>query len=290
MAVTWGIVSARARAGGVAVCLGLALAAVGGAAPSAASGLLTHRAVYDLSLAETSQATGVTGVQGRMVYEFSGGACEGYAVAFRFVIRVSDQAGVTRVTDLQTTSFEDASGDSFQFLSKTFVDQNLSEETRGMAERGASDSIMLSLQKPLEQETSIAGDALFPTQHMRSILTAAEAGETIVIADVFDGSETGDKIYETTTVIGARRDTARTLGRDDAQAVAQIGTEAHWPVTIAYFDPLSDQEGERTPSYQLGFLLYANGVSRRLILDYGDFELHGALRELTLIDPVPCPE
>jgi hypothetical protein len=44
------------------------------------------------------------------------------------------------------------------------------------------------------------------------------------------------------------------------------------------------------PAYQLGFLLYDNGVSRRLKLDYGDFELRGNLSDLTLIDPVSCKQ
>ncbi|WP_349357302.1 cell envelope integrity EipB family protein [Stappia sp.] len=284
-----GVTQSRAvAAGGIAGLVGIAgLAPLD---PAAAAGLLTHRAVYDLSLAETSQAAGLSGVEGRMVYEFTGGACEGYSVAFRFVIRVLDASGGGRVTDLQTTSFETPDASAFQFLSKTFVNRKLTEETRGRAEREADDGIRLALQKPTEREETLPGEALFPTQHMRAILNSAEAGETILIADVFDGSESGDKIYETTSVIGPRREGAGEPGDEADDAVAKIGSDAHWPVTIAYFDPQSDTEGERTPAYQLGFLLYENGVSRRLLLDYGDFELRGRLSELTPIDPVPCPE
>ncbi|MBC00534.1 MAG: hypothetical protein CML67_13420 [Rhodobacteraceae bacterium] len=277
---------AAARTGATAVVLGAALS---GAAQAAPTELLTHRAVYDLSLAETSQAAGISGVSGRMVYEFTGGPCEGYSVAFRFVIQVSDERGQTRVTDLQTSSFEDPASKAFQFLSKTYVNRKLSEETRGRAEH-ADDHIALDLKKPDEREVRLSGTALFPTEHLRRLLEAADKGETILVADLFDGSETGDKVYETTSVIGARRDGPGSPGEEDAGAVAKIGDHPHWPVTIAYFDSESEDTGERMPAYQLGFLLYDNGVSRRLKLDYGDFELRGNLSDLTLIDPVTCKQ
>ncbi len=37
-----------------------------------------HRAVYELSLADSTAGSGVSGVSGRMVYELSGSACDGY--------------------------------------------------------------------------------------------------------------------------------------------------------------------------------------------------------------------
>ena len=49
----------------------------------AASPLMQHRAVYDLVLARASERSGITGIDGRMVYELRGSACEGYAVRFR---------------------------------------------------------------------------------------------------------------------------------------------------------------------------------------------------------------
>jgi hypothetical protein len=277
---------AAVRTGAAAVVLGAMLT---GGAQAGPTELLTHRAVYDLRLAETSRAAGIAGVSGRMVYEFTGGPCEGYSVAFRFVIQVSDESGQTRITDLQTSSFEDPASKAFQFLSKTYVNRKLSEETRGRAEH-ANGHILLDLKKPDEREAKLSGKALFPTEHLRRLLEAADKGETILVADLFDGSETGDKVYETTSVIGARRDGPGSPGEEDAAAVAKIGDHPHWPVTIAYFDSASEDTGERMPAYQLGFLLYDNGVSRRLKLDYGDFELRGNLSDLTLIDPVSCKQ
>ncbi len=267
-----------------AVFAGAVLA--GGPAASATQ-LVPHRAVYDMELGEAREGVGVTGVAGRMVYEFTGNACEGYSVSFRFVTQVSDADGGVRLTDLQTSSFEDASGDVFQFLSKTYVNRALSEETRGRAEH-EDGRIAIALVQPTKKNVAVKEPVLFPTEHLKRLIAAASRGEKVLVADIYDGSETGEKVYATTSIIGERHEGAGALQDDAAEAVAKIGAQRYWPVTISYFDQEDDSAGEKTPIYQLGFLLYENGVSRRLLLDYGDFEIKGRLVDYTPIAPTAC--
>ena len=60
---------------------------------------------------------------------------------------------------------------------------------------------------------------------------------------------------------------------------------ARWPVTISYFDhAVVEKSGEQTPVYAITFELYENGVSRALLLDYGDFVLTGEMTSLELHD------
>ena len=40
------------------------------------------------TLDKASDRSGITGISGRMVYEFNGSACEGYTVKFRFVTQI----------------------------------------------------------------------------------------------------------------------------------------------------------------------------------------------------------
>ena len=89
----------------------------------AAPQLAPHRAVYDLALDKASDRSGITGLAGRMVYEFNGSPCEGYTVKFRFVTQI-DTSENSRLTDQQTTTFEDGDGKSFNFVTRTFVDQS----------------------------------------------------------------------------------------------------------------------------------------------------------------------
>ena len=61
---------------------------------------------------------------------------------------------------------------------------------------------------------------------------------------------------------------------------------ASWPVSIGYFEV---KGGDLTPSYQIDFRLYTNGVSRALVIDYGDFSIQGKLSSLEYLKAEACP-
>ena len=122
-----------------------------GCRPSPRQLLAPHRAVYDLALDKASDRSGITGITGRMVYEFNGSACEGYTVTLP--LRDPDRYAATRrrLTDQQTTTFEDADGKTFSFVTKSFVDQNLDKEIRGTATRDGK-GVKIEIEKPEQQE------------------------------------------------------------------------------------------------------------------------------------------
>jgi len=270
---------------GIAMSSG-ALAAGPGA--SAAQKLVPHRAVYDMKLGDTEEQAGIAGLKGRMVYEFSGNACDGYSVNFRFVTEFQDTNGGSQITDLQTTSFEEPHAESYQFLSKTFVDQKLVEETRGTARAGGG-AKTVELKEPSEKSLEIGKDVLFPTEHLLSILKAADKNVHFVAADIYDGAETGEKVYATTTVIGSKGVSAAGAGED--KPAATLSGMTYWPVTVAYFDPSAENaSGELLPVYQLSFRLFQNGISSHLKLDYGDFIIHGKMASLELYEEGSCEQ
>ncbi|WP_428643459.1 EipB family protein, partial [Roseibium sp.] len=192
-----------------------------------------------------------------------------------------------QITDLQTTSFEEPSAASYQFLSKTFVDQELVEATRGTA-RAGDGARTIELKEPSEKSLEIGKEVLFPTEHLLTIMKAADEGVHFFAADIFDGAETGEKVYATTTVIGARAVSPDPGGTKSPEA--RLAGMNYWPVTVAYFDPSEeDASGELLPVYQLSFWLYQNGISGRLKLDYGDFTIQGKMASLELYDEANCP-
>lgn len=263
------------------------LVSLGSVGQAFAAGLVPHRAIYDMELDRAADGTGISALSGRMVYEFSGSACEGYSVSFRFVTEFQDVSGASQVTDLRSSSFENPKDASFQFLSKTYVDQKLVEKTRGTA-RQDDGAKTVELQEPGERALTISGATLYPTEHLNKIIEAARAGKSFLAADVYDGSETGDKVYATTAVIGSSRTEDVPLSDEPSAAVSRIKQAQAWPVTIAYFDPAQDRDGEEMPVYQMTFLLYDNGISRQLKMDYGQFSLRGKLRQLELQEETGC--
>jgi len=246
--------------------------------------LVPHRAVYDLSLEKATERSGITGIAGRMVYEFNGSPCEGYTVTFRFVTRINT-GDTTRVTDQQTTTFEDADGKSFTFVTKSYVDQSLEKEVRGTATR-EGETVKVELEKPDAKSLDLGG-TMFPTQHLVDLLDKADVGNTFYEANLFDGSEDADRAMTTTVIIGKKAD-----GKTDdpeAPALASLEKEKVWPVEIAYFDPKKDG-GEEIPEYRISFKLHDNGITRDLIMDYNEFSMKGKLVNLKLFDvkPQPC--
>ncbi len=105
-------------------------------------------------------------------------------------------------TDMRATTWEDAAAKTFRFNSQNYIDQKLKSAVDGRAERNGA-KVGINLSKPASKKFGIdSGGIFFPTDHMRRIIVAARAGQSLLQGPVFDGSETGDKVYETLSVIG----------------------------------------------------------------------------------------
>jgi hypothetical protein len=245
--------------------------------------LAAHRATYEVTLLRATGSKSPTAARGRVSYEFGGSACEGYSQTFRQVTEMQPAEGATRVSDMRSATFEDGNGRSFTFDIKTSNDQGPPDVVDGHAERQSDALLAIRLSKPNEQAIDVGNDVLFPTAHLQKIIAAAKAGAHILDVKVFDGSDDGKKVYDTTTIIG-RPIVGPAADPGPARAKA-MDTMPRWPVTIAYFE---DGPKDQMPAYVLGFELYENGVSRALRFDYGDFVLAGQMVSLDLLPTPDC--
>jgi len=251
--------------------------------------LVPHRAIYDLSLGGTRGESQIVGVRGRILYDFDGNACQGYSLEFRQVSELDNGEGKVSISDLRSTTWEGADAKSFKFASENFIDQKLVDTVDGHAERGAAKTVV-ALVKPRPKSLDLDPAVVFPTEHMVRAIEAARAGKTILNFAVYDGSDTGDKVFDTLTVIGREIAPGERDHDDAAAAEPKLAKVARWPVTISYFDKdKKNNTGEQTPDYAIGFELYASGISRALTLDYNDFIVTGKLTSLEIKDIKPCP-
>jgi hypothetical protein len=268
---------------GAAVC-GPTLAASG---PGAIT-LVPHRAIYDLTLGQSHGQRAIESVRGRILYDFSGSPCDGYALQFRQVSELDNGEGKVSLSDLRAVTWEDANAKNFRFNSENFVNQEIVDSVDGRAERDA-DRLAVKLSKPKQETFNLDRDMVFPTEHIRRTIEAALAGKTILDFPVYDGSETGQKVYNTMTVIGHEIPPGEQAPTDAAAGKAELKGLRRWPVTISYFDKKeNDASGEQTPAYSIAFELYENGISRALTLDYGDFTVKGEMTQLDIKDSAPC--
>jgi len=257
-------------------------------APIAPIALVPHRAIYDLSLEHTRGDSQITAVRGRIVYDFDGNSCDGYSLEFRQLSELASGEGKVSTSDLHSSTWEGADAKKFTFMSQNFVDQNLVDSVDGRAEHGAT-ATAVDLTKPTQKTLNLDPAVVFPTDHMVRAIAAGLAGKNILSFPVFDGSETGDKVFDTLTVIG-HKIAPNTHRHDDAAAnEPKLASVARWPVTISYFSSeKSSGNGESTPDYAIGFELYQNGISRALSLDYNEFVVTGKLSSLEFKPVKPC--
>jgi hypothetical protein len=223
-------------------------------------------------------------VRGRLVFEITGTACEGYATNFRQVTQLSgSESSGDRGFDVRSTSFETGDGSGLRFTNDS-VRGDTTEHTEGKAQLGAG-GVEISIQKPQDAHLTAPADTLFPNAHIKRLIQEGFAGNKLFSTKIFDGSDTGRKVYDTLAVIGAPVATEAAEQAEPASKAPQLQGHTSWPVTLSYFEPGA---GERQPAYVMSFVLYDNGVSRALKLNYGDFALKGELKTIEFLSPSAC--
>src|ERR1700731_196112 len=264
--------------------------ATGGQAVAAASGaFLPHQALYELSLLKSRGSNSINSARGRILYNFSGSACEGYTSEFRQVSELDSGEGKVTLSDLRSTSWEDAAGKSYRFKIDARMNDSDSSPVDGVAER-TGDHITVKLKQPVSKTFTLDGSTVFPTEQIQRIIAAAKDGKPLLELSVYDGSDNGEKVYNTLTVIGQPIPGDRTIEAPDPSTTNdQMKSLTRWPVTVSYYDrEAKSRDGEQTPVYAMSFELFENGVSRALVLDYNDFVISGALGKFDVKDSKPC--
>jgi hypothetical protein len=265
----------------------LALAAsIASAAADVAMPLASHRAAYEISLSDTDSSRPPSGqtpisASGLIAYEFRGSSCEGYASNFRQLTELQRNEGNPISSDIRALTFEDGDGKSLRFQIDS---QNAGDATLGIvgsAARADSGDTTVKLTKPAAEKLDIGNDVLFPTQHVQHILATAREGGGTMEARVYDGSDTGKKVFATLTVIGK----VATGPDPDAATAEALSKMRRWPVSVSYFD---EAKQDAPPEYVLSFDLYENGVSGTLKLDYGAFVLTAKLSKLEWLPTPAC--
>jgi hypothetical protein len=246
---------------------------------------LPHQAMYDLSLVKSRGSSSINSARGRILYNFSGNACEGYTSEFRQVSELEVGEGKTTLSDLRSTSWEDGAGKSYRFKIDSRMNDGASSPVDGIAER-IGDQITVKLKQPEVKSFTLDGSTVFPTEQIQRIIAAAKDGKSILELTVYDGSDNGQKVYNTLSVIGhAVTGDKRNASSDASTNNDQMKSMTRWPVTVSYYDrDARKKDGEETPVYSMSFELFENGVSRALVLDYNDFVISGALDKFDVKD------
>ena len=260
--------------------------------------LAPHQAVYDLSL--SSQTGEFADAEGRIAMKLRTDTCGVYDIDYRFVARFRQDEEIT-LTDQQTISTENEAGTAFRFTTRTFVDGSPEKEIRGEATHDAT-ATKVTMTAP-EARSFDLPLSRFPMQHTADLIERAKAGEHIMETRLFDGDDDAQKLLTSTAVISpneaAKPRPAPMFGPFQPKEAAELAAggaapriaEAlaglrSWRISEAYYNSDSDPDG--MPVFQTSYVLYENGVSDELKLDFGNYVFSGSLKKLDLFDPSAC--
>src|SRR5437899_11358711 len=126
---------------------GPALAAAGGP-------FLAHQALYELKLVKSRGTNAINSARGRILYNFSGSACEGYTSEFRQVSELDSGEGKMTLSDLRSTSWEDGAGKSYRFKIDTRMNDAEASPVDGVAER-TGDHVTAKLKQPVAETLTV---------------------------------------------------------------------------------------------------------------------------------------
>src|SRR6195952_1358270 len=187
----------------------------GGLAHAAGGPFLPHQALYDLSLVKSRGSSSINSARGRILYNFSGSACEGYTSEFRQGSELESGEDKVSLSDLRSTSWEDGEGKSYRFKIDSRMNDTDSSPVDGVAER-TGDHVTVKLKQPEAKTFTLDGATVFPSEQIQRIITAAREGKSVLELMVYDGSDNGEKVYNTLSVIGKPIPGEQTTATPDA--------------------------------------------------------------------------
>src|ERR1700730_15927445 len=123
-------------------------------------GLASHRAVYELTLAQSHGNSSTVSARGRILYDFAGSACDGYKLEFRQVSELDNGEGKVTLSDLRSNTWEDGDSRNYHFKSENYMNDRLMDQVDGEAVR-QPDNIAVALTKPEAPSLNPDGSSVF---------------------------------------------------------------------------------------------------------------------------------
>jgi EipB-like len=266
-------------AAGFAATAALAAAVVFEPAPAVvAAQIAPHRALYGMTLGSVRNDSGVVDARGTMVYQW-GETCGGWTIEQRYRLKLRyAQSSSTDIVSRFVT-WESKDGLRYQFNETETRNGSVDEAVRGEAQlNGPGKGGFARFSKPRPATIPLAPGVLFPSAHTIFLIKEAEAGARFVSRQVFDGSAEENAV-EVSAFIGRKP-----ITRPTAQP-SPLLERPGWHVRLAFFP--ADAAAEE-PDYELGMVLLDDGVSRDMVIDYGDYTIRAKLDEIEALTKPSC--
>jgi EipB-like len=232
-----------------------------------------------MSLGATRNDSDVVDARGAMVYQW-GETCDGWTIEQRYRLKLSysGSADADIVSDFVTWEAKD--GLRYQFQEKETKNGSVDDEVAGSARLdGPGRGGFARFTKPRTETLKLAPGVLFPSAHTILLIDKAREGAKFFSRQVFDGSAEENAV-EVSAFVASR------LSAEPASADARaLLDRPGWHVRLAFFP--ADAKADE-PDYELGMVLLDNGVSRDMVIDYGDYTIRANLDDIEALKKPRC--
>ncbi|WP_374652939.1 EipB family protein [Dongia sp.] len=253
------------------------LATVLAAGAPAWGDLLPHRVVYILDLGNSGTLSGGNGL---MTFEIKD-VCDGWAMDLKAEIALAGEDGELHRLGWSQVSWESKDGKRYRYFTRDMSDSRETSRRRGEARRDMPDgAVEVVADLPEQAEFTLPTGTLFPVQHTLALISGDAAGESYVLANLFDGS-IGNEAVE----VGAALGPGDLNWMPKTKELPALKGVRSFPAALAFYMSGSP---EGVPDTEQSMRLYSNGVVGSLTFSLGDLKVHATIDELTPLQPEGC--
>jgi hypothetical protein len=240
-----------------------------------AKALFPHRALYIVHL--KSPTSGISDANGAAATTLEK-TCDGWISTSRMTTDLSTEDGDEVRMDSRLSGWESTDGTLYRFVASNDFGDNKESFKGNATSNGPNGPAKVEYSVPTQTTLPLPVDTLFPVAYLRRLIERARAGDRMVTAVTFDGTE----------AVGPRQATAfiRPAPKPGADLAAKLGDhagEAAWSMRIAYFPT----EGSAlTPDFEVEAVQLESGIVTSILADYSDFSV---ILDLQSIEPLDAP-
>lgn len=240
--------------------------------------LVPHRAIYAMGLSTIKPGAGIAAATGTMSYEFDD-SCDGWVVENRIAITYAYTEGGQVLSTTDFITWESKDGLHYKFRMRNTRDGQVTEDVEGAADlKGKGLGGTAKFERPEVISMPLPKGTLFPTEHTKRLLEAAESGGHSFWRVVFDGSGT-EGPYEVNALIGSPSQNFPSKAPDPLLA------SPAWPMRLAFF-PVASKDP--LPNFEMALTYHPNGVSQEIVQSFKNFSLKGRLQTIEALPRKRC--
>lgn len=241
--------------------------------------LASHKAIYDIRMKSTKTGSQVMDVRGKMLFTFKK-SCDGWISNHKFSLDYEYTGTPPVQVESNFTSFEDFNGKLMNFSSNRLTNGEQDQQLRGLAKiaDGKTAGVKSTAQYSIPSDLSfgLTNATLFPAGHTIKLIEAAQKGQKIFSANVFDGSDDKGPV-EINAVIGRKA-----LPQADSGLDKTLTGGNGWSMRLAVF-PQGEDESQPLSDYEMTMNLLENGVIKDMTVDYHNFSV---TQKLVAVEPL----